>query len=156
MSAQRARVYLAEAAMKVTNPILALVTVVAGAYGGAALAQMPFPFGGPQVPQPNQVRQCTKDYIKSVETQITALEKMRAAGPQFVGQVCSLIESGSTMLGGELPDTWRQQLKGLLGVDVDLRFIKTQCRVAQGNIDRELMTQLGSLRLELVRCNDTI
>jgi hypothetical protein len=67
-----------------------------------------------------------------------------------------LIESGSAIVGGELPDGVRQQLKGLLGVDIDLRFIKTQCRVGQGNLDREVMSQIGFLRAELVRCNDTI
>lgn len=50
----------------------------------------------------------------------------------------------------------RQQLKGLLGFDVDLRFIKTQCRVSQGNLDREVMSQIGFLKSELTRCNDTI
>ena len=67
-----------------------------------------------------------------------------------------MIESGSALLGGELPDNVRQQLKGLLGVDVDLRFIKTQCRVGQGNLDREVMSQIGFLKAELVRCGDTI
>ena len=60
------------------------------------------------------------------------------------------------LLGGELPDSTRQQLKGLLGFDVDLRFIKAQCRVGQGNLDRELTTQLGFLKSEIVRCNDSI
>jgi hypothetical protein len=59
-------------------------------------------------------------------------------------------------MGGELPDTVRAQIKSLLGVDVDLRFIKTQCRVSQGNLDRELITQLGTLHAELLRCSDTI
>jgi hypothetical protein len=91
-----------------------------------------------------------------VETQIQAMEKLRANGPEFVGQICSLIETGSTWLGGELPDSIRQQLKGMLGVDVDLRFIKTQCRLSQGNLDREVMTEIGYLKSELARCNDTI
>jgi hypothetical protein len=73
-----------------------------------------------------------------------------------VGQICSLIEGGSALLGDELPDSVRQQIKGLLGVDVDLRFIKTQCRVSQGNLDREVMTEIGYLKSELERCNDTI
>ena len=54
-----------------------------------------------------------------------------------------------------VPST-RKQLKDMLGVDVDLRYIKTQCRVGQGNLDRELMTRLSFLKSELVRCNDTI
>ena len=99
---------------------------------------------------------CTKEYVKSVETQITAMEKLRASGPEFVGQICTLIEFGSAIMGGELPDNVRQQLKGLLGVDIDLRFIKTQCRVSQGNLDREVMSQIGYLKAELVRCGDTI
>ena len=46
--------------------------------------------------------------------------------------------------------------QGLLGFDIDLRFIKTQCRVSQGNLDREVMSQIGFLKSELVRCGDTI
>jgi hypothetical protein len=94
--------------------------------------------------------------VKSVEEQIKTMEKLRASGPEFVGQICSLIESGSTWLGGELPDSVRNQIKGMLGVDVDLRFIKAQCRLGQGNLDREVMTEIGYLKSELVRCNDTI
>jgi hypothetical protein len=136
-------------------PSMAMLVVVAG-LSGPAVAQMPFPFGGPQRPENGRMPQCTPSYVKSVETQIQAMEKLRANGPEFVGQICSLIETGSTWLGGELPDSVRQQLKGMLGVDVDLRFIKTQCRLSQGNLDREVMTEIGYLKSELTRCNDTI
>jgi hypothetical protein len=44
----------------------------------------------------------------------------------------------------------------MLGFDVDLRFIKTQCRVSQGNLDREVMSQIGFLKSELIRCDGTI
>ena len=84
------------------------------------------------------------------------MEKLRATGPALVGQICSLIEAGSDILGGELPEATRQRIKDLLGVDVDLRFIKTQCRVGQGNFDREVMSQIGYLKSERMRCNDTI
>ena len=136
-------------------PSMAILALVAGLAGSAA-AQLPFPFPGTPMPEPGKMQKCTKDYVKSVETQIAAMEKLRASGPEFVGQICTLIESGSALVGGELPDSGRQQLKGLLGVDIDLRFIKTQCRVGQGNLDREVMSQIGFLKSELVRCNDTI
>jgi hypothetical protein len=131
------------------------VLVVAAGLASPAGAQMPFPFGAPK-PDMTKRPQCTKEYVKSVEKQIEAMEKLRASGPEFVGQICSLIEGGSALLGDELPDSVRQQIKGLLGVDVDLRFIKTQCRVSQGNLDREVMTEIGYLKSELERCNDTI
>ena len=68
-----------------------------------------------------------------------------------------MIEGGSALIGGELPDSVRKQLKGMLGVDIDLRYIKTQCRVSQGNLDREIMTEIGLLKSELLRCSsDTI
>jgi hypothetical protein len=134
---------------------MAILVLVAGLAGSAA-AQMPFPFGGPPLPEPGKMQKCTKDYVKSVDAQIAAMEKLRTSGPEFVGQICTLIESGSAIVGGELPDSVRQQLKGLLGVDIDLRFIKTQCRVSQGNLDREVMSHIGFLKSELVRCNDTI
>ena len=136
-------------------PTMAILALAAGLSGSAA-AQMPFPFGGPQVPEPGKFAKCTKDYLKSVEQQIAAMEKLRASGPEFVGQICSLIETGSAIVGGELSDSMRQQLKGMLGFDVDLRFIKTQCRVSQGNLDREFMTHIGFLKSELTRCTDTI
>lgn len=130
---------------------LALLALVAGLSGPA---QAQFPFGTPR--EPGKVQQCTKDYLKSVEQQLAVLEKLRDTGPEFVGQVCSLIESGSALIGGELPDSLRQQLKSTLGFDVDLRFIKTQCRVSQGNLDREMMSEIALLKSELLRCGDTI
>ena len=133
---------------------MAMLTIIAG-LAGPASAQMPLPFGGPQ-PDPGKMPQCTKDYVKSVEAQIEGMEKLRASGPEFVGQICTLIESGSALVGGELSDATRQKLKGLLGFDIDLRFIKTQCRVSQGNLDREVMSQIGFLKAELIRCNGTI
>ena len=136
-------------------PTMAMLALAAGLSGSAA-AQMPFPFGGPPSPEPGKMAKCTKDYVKSVEDQIAIMEKLRASGPEFVGQVCTLIESGSAIMGGELPDGVRQQLKGMLGFDIDLRFIKAQCRLSQGNLDREVMSQIGFLKSELVRCNDTI
>jgi hypothetical protein len=131
---------------------LAMLLLVAGLSGPVG-AQLPF--GAPR-PEIGKMPQCTKDYRKSVEEQLRILEKLRSAGPQFVGQICALIETGSALIGGELSDSTRQQLKDLLGVDVDLRFIKSQCRVAQGNLDREMMTDVGFLKAELQRCGDTI
>jgi hypothetical protein len=136
-------------------PTIAMLALAAGLSGSAA-AQMPFPFGGPPEPEPGKQAKCTKDYIKSVEEQIAAMEKLRASGPEFVGQVCTLIESGSAIVGGELPDGVRQQIKGMLGFDIDLRFIKAQCRLSQGNLDREFMSQIGFLKSELIRCDGTI
>jgi hypothetical protein len=136
-------------------PVLAVFALAAG-LSGSARAQLPFPFGGPEAPEPGKFAKCTKDYVKSVEAQIAAMEKLRASGPEFIGQVCTLIESGSALLGGELPDSIREQLKGMLGFDIDLRFIKAQCRVSQGNLDREVMSQIGFLKSELMRCDGTI
>jgi len=136
-------------------PSMAMLALVAGLSGSAG-AQLPLPFGGPQRPENGKVPQCTKAYVKSVEDQITAMEKLRATGPELVGQICTLIETGSTWLGGELPDSVRKQIKGMLGVDVDMRFIKAQCRLGQGNLDREVMTEIGYLKSELTRCNDSI
>ena len=129
-----------------------LMLMAVAVLAGPASAQLPF------TPRPEigKQAQCTKDYVKSVETYISGLQKLRTSGPAFVGQVCSFIESGSALVGGELSDSTRQQLKGMLGFDIDLRFIKMQCRVSQGNLDRELMTELGFLKSELVRCSDTI
>ncbi len=129
---------------------------VAVGLAGVAQAQLPFPLPGEPPPDISKRPQCTKDYVSSVQKQITGLEAFRTAGPDTVGYVCSLIEMGSNWLGGELSDATRKQLKDNLGFDVDLRFIRTQCRVSQGNLDRELMTQIGYLKAELVRCNDTI
>jgi len=136
-------------------PALA-VLILAAALSGSAAAQLPLPFGGPQVPEPGKFAKCTKDYVKSVEEQIAAMEKLRASGPELVGHVCMLIESGSALVGGELPDSVRQQLKGMLGFDIDLRFIKAQCRLSQGNLDREVMSQIGFLKSELIRCDGSI
>lgn len=130
--------------------LIAALVVLAGP------ARAEFLFKGP--PQELDKRPaCSSDYRKTLDLEIAALEKLRGAGPKLVGQVCTLIEGGSNMVGGELSDTTRQRIKGLLGFDVDLRFIKTQCRQNQGNLDRALMTELGYLKSEQQRCSsDTI
>src|SRR5262245_44589774 len=131
-------------------PVALLLTALAG----PASAQLPF--GTTPLPESGVRRQCTKDYRASLETQITLVEKMRTAGPEFVGEICSVIEQGSALIGGELPASVRQQLKDLPRLDVDLRSIEARCRTGQGNLDRELTTQLGFLKSEMVRCNDSI
>jgi len=136
------------------SPALPFAIALAAGLAGPATAQLPF--GTPPLPESGVRRQCSKDYLASLEAQAKAVEKLRAAGPEFVGEICSAIEQGSALLGGELPDAMRRQLKDLLGLDVDLRFIKTQCRIGQGNLDRELTTQLGFLKSEIIRCNDSI
>lgn len=130
--------------------LLAALLLIAGT------ARADFLFKGP--PQELDKRPtCSSDYRKTLELEITTLEKLRGAGPKLVGQVCTLIEGGSNMVGGELSDTARQRIKGLFGFDIDLRFIKTQCRQGQGNLNRDLMTELGFLRSEQLRCSsDTI
>lgn len=134
----------------------ALLAVFA-ALTGVAQAQLPFPLPGQPQPDYSKRPQCTTEYVRSVEREIAGLEKFRTLAPDAVGQVCSLIEWGSSWFsGGELPESTRKQLKDTLGFDIDLRFLRTQCRVGQGNIDRELMTRIGFLKSELVRCDDTI
>jgi hypothetical protein len=130
---------------------------VIAAFAGAAQAQLPFPLPGQPQPDYSKRPQCTAEYVRSVEKEIAGLHKFRNLAPDAVGHVCSLIEWGSSWFsGGELSESTRKQLKDMLGFDIDLRLIRTQCRVGQGNLDRELMTRMGYLRSELVRCNDTI
>jgi hypothetical protein len=112
--------------MKAVHTIPMLIFVVS--LSSAATAQLPFPLPNPSEPDLGKKPQCTKEYTGSIETQITGFEKFRTAGPKFVGQICTLIETGSSWLGGELPDTTRHKLKDMLGFDIDLRFIKAQCR----------------------------
>jgi hypothetical protein len=140
--------------MRIFSPLLLPLLLTVGLCG-AAHAQFPLPFGGGP-PESGILPRCSKAYVKSIEEQIAGMEKLRASGPALVGQICSLIEAGSDILGGELSQATRQQIKDLLGVDVDLRFIKTQCRVGQGNLDREVMSQIGYLKSERMRCNDSI
>jgi len=132
------------------------ILVLAASLAGTARAQLPFPFPGQPEPDLSKRQQCTSTYVRSVERQVAAMEKLRMAGPEAVSQICTLIEMGSAWLGGELPDDMRRQLRELLGVDIDLPRIRAQCRSGQGNLERELMSRLGYLRSELVRCNDTI
>jgi hypothetical protein len=130
------------------------VTVLLLVSLGAARAQLPLPID----PEPDFSRrpQCTRDYVRSVEQQAAALEKLRTAGPEAVGQLCTLIEMGSAWLGGDLPDDVRRELRGLLGFDVDLKQISTQCRTGQGSLERELAIKLRRLKAELLRCDDTV
>jgi hypothetical protein len=134
--------------------LIATLVALAASLGISAYAQMPLPFG----PEPNLSKrpQCTRDYVQSVRRLGDALEKLRTAGPEAVGQVCTMIEMGSTLFGGKLPDALRQELRNLLGHDVDLERLKTQCRAGQDGIARELTDGLARLKAELARCDDTI
>jgi hypothetical protein len=131
-----------------------LMLAVAVGLSASAQAQLSSPHG----PEPDLSRrpQCTRDYLRSVETLVTALEKLRASGPEAVDRLCTLVEMGSAWLGGELPDEVRKELRGLLGIDVDLKRIAEQCRAGQGGIERELADKLRQLKAELVRCDETI
>lgn len=134
--------------------LYALIVALAAGLGATAHAQLPFPFE----PQPDfsRPRQCTRDYIRSVESLVTALEKLRSAGPEAIGRMCTLVEMGRAWLGGELPDDVRRELRGVLGVDVDLKRLAEQCRVGQEGVAQELANKLRQLRADLARCDDTI
>jgi len=132
---------------------LPIVALAAG-FGAVAHAQLPSPFG----PEPDLGKrlQCARDYVRSVEKQAAMLEKLRTSGPEAVGRLCRLIEMGSAWLGGEVPDSLRQELRSLLGVDIDLERLKRQCRAGQDALDRELAASLAQLKAELARCDDTV
>jgi hypothetical protein len=134
----------------------AAALALAASLAGAAQAELPFPLPGQPGPDFGSRPQCTAGYVRSVEQQVAAMQKLRSAGPEAMDRLCTLIELGSAWLGGELPDATRRQLKETLGFDLDLARIATQCRAGQGNLERELISRLGFLRSELVRCNDTI
>jgi hypothetical protein len=115
------------------------IIMLAASLGATAHAQLPFPFE----PEPDFSRrpQCTKDYVRSVERKAATLEKLRTSGPEAVGQICTLIERGSTWLGGE---------------NRGLQRVTELCRAGQDGIERELMNRLARLKSELLRCDDTI
>jgi hypothetical protein len=136
--------------------LLVAALILAAAFAGTARADLPFPLPGQPGPDFGKRPQCTGAYVRSVEQQVAAMQKLRSAGPEAVDRLCTLIELGSAWLGGELPDATRKQLKEMLGFDVDLARMAAQCRVGQGHLERELIGRLGFLRSELVRCNDTI
>ena len=129
-----------------------LLLALAIGLSAPAHAQQPLP----QEPDFGRRPQCSRDYVRSVEMLVTALEKLRASGPEAVHRICTLVEMGSAWLGGELPEDMREELRGLLGIDVDLKRFAAQCRAGQGGIERELADKLRQLKAELVRCDDTI
>lgn len=131
--------------------LYASIVALAASLGATAQAQLPSPFE----PQPDfsRPRQCSRDYIRSVENLVTALEKLRSAGPEAIGRMCTLVEMGRAWLGGELPEGLRRELRG---VDVDLNRLAEQCRAGQDGIAQELATKLRQLRADLARCDDTI
>jgi hypothetical protein len=68
------------------------------------------------------------------------MQSFRRTAPEALERLCTMVE-----LGG-----------AVLGLDADLARMAIQCRIGQGNLERELVSRLGYLRAELVRCNDTI
>jgi hypothetical protein len=133
--------------------LVMIVALVAGHPAGTQ-AQLPYPL----VPEPglNGRPQCNRDYVRSVQTLVTGLEKLQTAGPETVGQLCALIEMGNAWLGGNLSEEARRELRDMLGVDVDLEMLTSQCRAGRDNIAKEISLKLRQLRAELARCDDTI
>ncbi|HEX5957289.1 MAG TPA: hypothetical protein VFY92_01355 [Hyphomicrobiaceae bacterium] len=131
-----------------------LVVLMTGIGAGlSARAQQPVPIEPPRV---GDRPQCTKEYVRAVGRLTEALEKLRTSGPKTVGQICALVELGSAWFGGELPDNVRRELHSMLGFDVDLERIKTQCHAGRDVLERELVAKLEQLKSELRRCDDTI
>jgi hypothetical protein len=130
------------------------ITALAMSLGAAAHAQRPFPFDSE--PDFSRRAQCSRDYVRSVEQLVTALEKLRTSGPETVGRLCTLVEMGSAWLGGELPEDLRKELRSLLGFDVDLKRMTEQCRAGQDGLAHDLAGKIRELRAELVRCDETI
>jgi hypothetical protein len=135
---------------------IAYVLMLAFSVGLSATVQAQLPL--PAEPEPGFSRrpQCTRDFVRSVETLVKALEKLRTSGPETLGRVCSLAEMGSAWLGGELPEGVREELRRQLGIDVDLGRIIEQCRAGQNGIEHEIAARLRQLKAELTRCDDTI
>ena len=91
--------------------------------------------------------------MRTVERQVAGIEKLRSAGPEAVGQLCSLIAWAAIGWAGAARQH-AQQLGDALGVDIDLRFIRT-VPITQGNLTGAQASRLA-IESELVRCNDTI
>jgi hypothetical protein len=124
------------------------------AAGSGAGAQPPSPFD--QAPDFMQRPQCTRAYVRSIQDQAAALERLRTDGPEAVGRFCGLIEFGSAWLGNKPPEDKRKELRRLLGIDVDLDQLAARCRTGQDAIARELAIMLRQAKAELMRCDDTI
>jgi hypothetical protein len=139
--------------MRMRILIASLMILAAGPASGVR-AQTPLPFA----PEPDTASrpQCTRDYVQSVRRMLDAAEKLRDAGPEAVGRICSLIDLGSIWFGGKLPDAIREELRPLLGDDVDFERLKTQCRAGQDALASELDAGLARIKAELRRCDDTI
>lgn len=139
--------------MRTSYVYVTLVLLALGA-GTAARAQLPYPFN----PEPDFKERlwCTKDYVQSVESELAVMEKLHAAGPTTVGRLCKLIDMGSTWLDGKLSDDVRSELRSLLGVDVDLDRLRTQCRTGRDNLEEALINRIGQLKAELLRCDNTL
>jgi hypothetical protein len=118
--------------------LLVAALLLAAAVGGTAHADEPYRVQGE--PDLGLRPPCTAAYVRSLERQAAALQHLRQTGPEAMDRLCSLIELGSA----------------LLGLDADVRRVTRECRIGQGNLERELIGRLGWLRSELVRCNDTI
>jgi hypothetical protein len=136
------------------HTLLAAAALTATGLGTGARAQLPFPFD--QAPDFMQRPQCTRAYVRSIQDQAAALERLRTDGPEAVGRFCGLIEFGSAWLGNKPSEDKRKELRRLLGVDVDLDQFAARCRTGQDAIARELAIMLRRAKAELMRCDDTI
>jgi hypothetical protein len=120
--------------------LLVAALMLAATLSGTARADLPFPLPGQPGPDLGKRPLCPGAYIRSLERQAAAMQSLRRTGPEALDRLCTLIE-----LGG-----------AFLAFDTDLARIAAQCRIGQGSLERELVSRLGYLRSELLRCNDTI
>ena len=133
--------------------VYVVLVLLAAGLGAGAHAQQPLPIEPPDV---GARPQCTKEYVRAVGQLAQALEKLRTSGPETIAQICALVELGSAWLGGELPDNVRRELRAMLGFDIELERLKTQCRDGRDALERELGDKLTDLKAELLRCDDSI
>jgi hypothetical protein len=133
---------------------LAAAALTAAGLSTGAGAQLPFRFDQP--PDFRQRPQCSRAYVRAIQDQAAALERLRTDGPEAVGRFCGLIEFGSAWLGNKPPEDKRKELRRLLGIDVDLDRLAARCRTGQDAIASELAIMLRQAKAELMRCDDTI
>jgi hypothetical protein len=126
-------------------------------------------------------QQCTPESKKVLEAQIDGWKWLQGLSRSEGEVLCGVVEKADDLgkLDGKtieqlVPEKTRELLKTLgvdlstvdlkaflkqLGYDlpsIDMRALKTQCRQAQGELDRLATSEIGRLRNELFLCEDSI
>lgn len=135
-----------------------MLTLLLGAASGVAFGQgLPGLPGMPAPPNPVEVKvNCSAKNVKEMERQLEQLETLQSKTPETIGLFCAGIELVAKVMDWKddepLPPAINDLAKDILKQDITPRMVKAMCRRAEGEVGRNIRTEIGQLKDKLQTC----